>query len=285
MANYTAADVKRLREVSGAGMLDCKNALTEADGDVDKALEILRIKGQKGVGKRESRTAANGLVTALINGEETGILLELNCETDFVAKTSGFQELAATVVGIIDVEKPADVPALLAASLDGQTVKELLDHANASLGEKIEVSRFARFAADTSPTGKAGYVATYLHKSSPDLPPTVGVLIELDGENADVAKDVAQHIAAMMPRYVNRDEIPEELLANERRIAEETAREEGKPEQALSRIVEGRVNGFVKEVALVDQPFVKDQKKTVGAVLKENGVAVRRFARYRVGQP
>jgi elongation factor Ts len=285
MANYTAADIKRLREVSGAGMLDCKNALNETDGDVDKALEILRIKGQKGVGKRESRTAANGLVTALINGQDSGILLELNCETDFVAKTADFQKLAATIVDIVDVQKPADGPALLAATQDGKTVKDLLDAANAALGEKIEVSRFARFAADTSSTGAAGYVATYLHKSDPALPPTVGVLIELDQENADVAKDVAQHIAAMMPRYVTRDEISEDVLANERRIAEQTAREEGKPEQALPKIIEGRVNGFIKEVALVDQPFVKEQKKTVGTVLKEAGVTVRRFARYRVGQP
>lgn len=285
MANYTAADIKRLREVSGAGMLDCKNALNETDGDVDKALEILRIKGQKGVGKRESRTAANGLVTALVNGQDTGILLELNCETDFVAKTADFQKLAATIVDIVDVQKPADVPALLGATQDGKTVKELLDEANAALGEKIEVSRFARFAADTSQTGEAGYVATYLHKSDPALPPTVGVLVELDQENADVAKDVAQHIAAMMPRYVSRDEIAEDVLAGERRIAEQTAREEGKPEKALPKIIEGRVNGFIKEVALVDQPFVKEQKKTVGAVLKEAGVTVRRFARYRVGQP
>jgi elongation factor Ts len=266
-------------------MLDCKNALNETDGDVDKALEILRIKGQKGVGKRESRTAANGLVTALLNGQDSGILLELNCETDFVAKTADFQKLAATIVDVVDVQKPADVPALLAATQDGKAVKELLDEANAALGEKIEVSRFARFAADTSPTGAAGYVATYLHKSDPALPPTVGVLVELDQENADVAKDVAQHIAAMMPRFVSRDEIAEDVLANERRIAEQTAREEGKPEQALPKIIEGRVNGFIKEVALVDQPFVKEQKKSVGAVLKEAGVTVRRFARYRVGQP
>ncbi|HEX3812676.1 MAG TPA: translation elongation factor Ts [Mycobacteriales bacterium] len=285
MANYTAADVKKLRETTGAGMMDCKNALTEADGDIEKAIEVLRIKGQKGVGKRESRDASNGLVTAVVDSATgTGVMLELNCETDFVAKTDGFQELAATVAGIIEIEKPADSAALLAAGHNGATVKELLDQANATLGEKIEVSRFARFAADNSASGTPGFVATYLHKSSPDLPPTVGVLIELDAENAGVAKDVAQHIAAMMPRYVSRDEIPEETLANERRIAEETAREEGKPEQALPRIIEGRVNGFVKEVALVDQPFVREAKKTVGAVLAEAGVSVRRFERYRVGQ-
>jgi elongation factor Ts len=285
MANYTAADVKKLRETTGAGMMDCKNALTEADGDIEKAIEVLRIKGQKGVGKRESRDASNGLVTAVVDGAaDAGVLLELNCETDFVAKTDGFQELAATVAGIITEQKPADSAALLSGTHDGATVKELLDRANATLGEKIEVSRFVRFAADNSADGKPGFVATYLHKSSPDLPPTVGVLVELDTQNADVAKDVAQHVAAMMPRYVNRDEIPADTLANERRIAEETAREEGKPEKALPKIIEGRVNGFVKEVALVDQPFVREAKKTVGSMLAEAGVSVRRFERYRVGQ-
>jgi elongation factor Ts len=284
MANYTAAEVKKLRESTGAGMLDCKKALDEADGDLTKATEILRVKGAKGVGKRESRTASNGLVTARIDGDAAGVLLEINCETDFVAKTPAFQDLAATVLNAIADARPADPPALLALDRGGKTVKELLDEANAALGEKIEVRRFARFAADNSPAGDAGYVATYLHKSSPDLPPTVGVLVELDSANAEAAKDVAQHIAAMIPQVVSRDQISEETLANERRIAEETAREEGKPEQALPKIIEGRVNGFVKEVALVEQPFVKEPKKTVGKVLDEAGVSVRRFVRYRVGQ-
>jgi elongation factor Ts len=288
MANYTAADVKKLREATGAGMLDCKNALTEADGDLEKAIEILRVKGQKGVGKREGRTASNGLITSLLNGTESGVLLELNCETDFVAKTEPFQALAQEVARIIAEAKPADPAELLAVTAEstgGRTVKEILDEANASMGEKIEVRRFARFAADSSPDGKGGYVASYLHKSSPDLPPTVGVLVELSADNAQVAKDVAQHAAAMLPRYVSRDEIPEEIMANERRIAEETARNEGKPERALPKIVEGRVNGFVKEVALLEQPFVKDNKKSVGKMVEEAGVEVRRFVRYRVGQP
>jgi len=285
MANYSTADVKKLRELTGAGMLDCKNALEEAGGDIDKAVEILRVKGIKGVNKREGRTASNGLIAVRLDGGASGVLLELNCETDFVAKTDGFQALAATLTDIIAEQKPADPAALIGLSHDGTGVKDLIDQANAALGEKVEVRRFARFAADTSPTGDAGYVAVYLHKTSPDLPPTVGVLIELDKENADVAKDVAQHIAAMGPRYVTRDEISQETLADERRIAEATAREEGKPEQALPRIVEGRVNGFIKDFALVEQPFVKEPKKTVGAVLNDAGVTVRRFARYRVGQP
>ncbi|HEY2174345.1 MAG TPA: translation elongation factor Ts [Mycobacteriales bacterium] len=283
MANYTAANVKKLRDLTGAGMLDCKNALQEADGDIDKAVEVLRVKGAKGVGKREGRTASNGLVAARLDGGETGVLVELNCETDFVAKTDGFQQLAATVADIIAEGRPADVDALLATTHDGSTVKQILDEANASMGEKIEVRRFDRFAPDTA-SGAGGYVAAYLHKTMPDLPPAVGVLVELDVEQPTVAKDVAQHIAAMVPRYVTRAEIPAETLATERRIAEETAREEGKPEQALPRIIEGRLNGFVKDVTLTDQAFVKEPKKTVGAVLDEAGVTVRRFARYRVGQ-
>ncbi len=283
MANYTAADVKKLRDMTGAGMLDCKNALEEADGDVDKAVEILRVKGAKGVGKREGRTASNGLVAARLDGGATGVLVELNCETDFVAKTDGFQQLAATVADVIAEARPADAEALLSTTHDGSTVKQILDEANATMGEKIEVRRFARFAPDTA-TGDGGYVTAYLHKTMPDLPPAVGVLVELDAEQPTVAKDVAQHVAAMMPRYVSRDEIPAETLATERRIAEETAREEGKPEQALPRIIEGRVNGFVKDVTLTEQAFVKEPKKTVGAMLTEAGVSVRRFARYRVGQ-
>lgn len=285
MANYTAADVKKLREMTGAGMLDCKNALVEADGDFDKAVEILRVKGAKGVNKREGRTASNGLVTAKLDGTNAGVLVELNCETDFVAKTEGFQALAATLAELIDEQKPSDVPALLELARGGSSVHELLDEANATLGEKVEVRRFARFAADTADTGESGYVAAYLHRSSPDLPPTVGVLVELDSEHAEVAKDIAQHIAAMNPTVVAREHIPAEKLDDERRIAEATAREEGKPEQALPKIVEGRVNGFVKDVTLTEQAFVKDAKRTVGRHLAEAGVTVRRFVRFRVGQP
>lgn len=282
MANYTTADVKKLREATGAGMLDCKNALAEADGDYDRAVEVLRVKGAKGVGRREGRTASNGLIAAQLKGTSAGVLLELNCETDFVAKTDGFQQLAASVAEIVLETDAIDSAALLTTEHDAKTVKEILDEANAVMGEKIEVRRFTRFAADT---GQPGYVATYLHRTSPDLPPTVGVLIELDRENAQLGKEIAQHIAAMMPTYVTGADIPEETLANERRIAAATSREEGKPEAALPKIVEGRLRGFVKEVALVGQPFVKDSKKTVGAVLDDAGVSVRRFVRYRVGQP
>jgi elongation factor Ts len=279
MANYTAADIKRLRELTGAGMLDCKKALDEADGTIDRAVEILRVKGAKDVGKRVQRTASNGLVTARLEETAAGVLLEVNCETDFVAKTEGFRKLADGLVATIADRKPADVDTLLAepfADEPTQTVQQVIETTGASLGEKIEVRRFVRF--------DDGYVATYLHKSSPDLPPTVGVLVELDGEQPEVAKDLAQHIAAMAPKYVRREDVPAETVESERRIAEETAREEGKPEQALSKIIEGRVNGFYKDFTLLEQAFVKDNKKTVKQILDGAGVTVKRFARFKVGQ-
>ncbi len=279
MANYTAADIKRLRELTGAGMMDCKKALDESDGEFDRAVEILRVKGAKDVGKRLTRTASNGLVTAELMGTAEGVLLEVNCETDFVAKTDGFQTFAAGLAQTVARARPDDVEALLAAPFGPrpeQSVKAAVEETGAALGEKIEVRRFARF--------DDGYVATYLHKSSPDLPPTVGVLVELDTENAQAAKDVAQHIAAMSPKYVHRDEVPADTVETERRIAEETAREEGKPEAALPKIIDGRLTGFYRDFTLLEQAFVKDNKKTIKQVLDEAGVTVKRFARFKVGQ-
>ncbi|MEP6695956.1 MAG: translation elongation factor Ts [Pseudonocardiales bacterium] len=279
MAKYTATDIKALRELTGAGMLDCKKALDESDGEMQRAVEILRVKGAKDVGKRTQRTASNGLVTARLQGTVEGVLLEVNCETDFVAKTAGFQSLADGLVETIAQAGPADVEALLDVAFAAEprrTVREVIESTGASLGEKIEVRRFVRF--------DDGYVAAYLHKSSPDLPPTVGVLVELDQEQPEVAKDLAQHIAAMSPKYVSRDDVPDETVDSERRIAEATARQEGKPEQALAKIIDGRVNGFFKDFTLLEQPFVKDNKKTIRQVLDGAGVSVRRFARFKVGQ-
>ncbi|GAA2149492.1 translation elongation factor Ts [Kitasatospora kazusensis] len=278
MANISAADVKKLRELTGAGMMDCKKALDEAEGDVQKAVELLRIKGQKGVAKREGRDASNGAVSALIaEGAKSGVLVELNCETDFVAKGGKFVEVADAIAAHVAATSPADLDAALASEIEaGKTVQQFVDEANATLGEKIVLRRFAQFDGD-------GFVAVYLHKTDPDLPPAIGVLVELDQENATVAKDVAQHIAAFAPKYLSREDIPAEDLANERRVAEATAREEGKPEAALERIVEGRITGFVKENSVLEQAFAKDSKKTVAKVLEENGVALKRFARFRVG--
>jgi elongation factor Ts len=277
MANYTAADVKKLRELTGAGMMDCKKALDEADGNVDGAVEALRIKGQKGVAKREGRSAENGAVVSLISEDKTsGVLLELKCETDFVAKGEKFQTVASTLAAHVAATSPADIEALLASEIEaGKTVQAYVDEANANLGEKIVLDRFAQF------TG--GYVAAYMHRTMPDLPPQVGVLVQLDKENAEVAKDVAQHIAAFAPKYLDRDEVPAETVENERRVAEATSREEGKPEAALPKIVEGRVNGFFKEVVVLEQPFAKDNKKSVQKVLDEAGVSLTRFARIKVG--
>jgi elongation factor Ts len=270
MANYTTADVKRIRELTGAGMMACKKALDDADGDFDKAVELLRIKGAKDVGKRAERTTANGLVAA-----DGGVMVELNCETDFVAKNAEFQELANRIVSVARSAQPADAEALAKADLDGKTVADAVQDLSAKIGEKLELRRVVVFD---------GTVATYLHRRDPDLPPSVGVLVEYTGADGDAARGAAMQIAAMKPRYVTRDEIPEDVIATERRIAEETAREEGKPEQALPKIVEGRVNGFYKDAVLTEQASVQDSKKTVKAVLDAAGVTVTRFARFEIGQ-
>jgi elongation factor Ts len=278
MANYTAADVKRLRELTGAGMLACKNALAEADGDFDKAVEELRIKGAKDVGKRAERATAEGLVAA-----KDGALIELNSETDFVAKNAEFQKLADEVVAAAVAAKATDVDTLKAAVISGgqatPTVEQAVAEMSAKLGEKLELRRAVYFD---------GNVETYLHKRSADLPPAVGVLVEYEsGTDVDgtaAAHAVALQIAALKAKYLTRDDVPADVVANERHIAEETAKAEGKPEAALPKIIEGRVTGFYKDVVLLDQPSVSDSKKTVKALLDEAGVTVTRFVRFEVGQ-
>ncbi|MEU0302193.1 translation elongation factor Ts [Streptomyces sp. NPDC006175] len=277
MANYTAADVKKLRELTGAGMMDCKKALDEADGNVDGAVEALRIKGQKGVAKREGRSAENGAVVSLVSEDKTsGVLLELKCETDFVAKGDKFQAVANTLAAHVAATSPADIEALLASEIEaGKTVQAYVDEANANLGEKIVLDRFAQFTGD--------YVTVYMHRTMPDLPPQIGVLVELDKADADLAKGIAQHIAAFAPKYLSREDVPAEVVEAERRVAEETTRAEGKPEAALPKIVEGRVNGFFKEATLLGQPYALDNKKSVQKVLDEAGVTLKRFTRIKVG--
>ncbi|GAA3470911.1 translation elongation factor Ts [Nonomuraea roseola] len=276
MASVNMADVKRLRELTAAGMMDCKKALEESEGDFDRAVEILRLKGAKDVGKREARTASNGLVAVKQDGESAAALLELNCETDFVAKGERFQELAAQVVEHILATRPGDVDTLLASSLDGKSVKEHLDEANAALGEKIEIRRFAVL--------EGGYIGAYMHKTDPQLPPAVGVLVQLDKPNADVAKDIAQHAAAMAPKYLNAEAVPADVVEKERALFEEMTRDEGKPEAAIAKIVEGRVNGWYKDFTLLQQAFVKDNKKSIAKYADENGVEVLAFVRFKVGQ-
>jgi len=276
MANYTAADIKALREQTGAGMMDVKKALDEADGDRAKAVEILRVKGLKGVTKREGRSASNGLVAAQA-GDGVGTLVEVNCETDFVAKGEKFIALADQVLAQAATSGATSADELLKSTFeDGKTVQELLDEANATIGEKIEIRRVARLEGEK--------VVSYLHKTSPDLPAQIGVLVALEGGDETVGRDVAMHIAAFSPTVLTREEVPAETVENERRVAEATAKEEGKPEAALPRIIEGRVNGFFKENVLLEQAFAKDAKKTVGKVLEEGGATATSFARFRVGQ-
>ena len=274
MANYTAADVKALRDRSGAGMMDCKGALDEADGNVDKALEFLRLKGLKGVTKREGRTTSNGLILARVNGG-TGYLVELACETDFVAKTPKFVELADSVADAIAAAGAETLEAALAADLGGKTVSDVINDEAAIMGEKVELRRVASL--------KDAAVDAYLHRTSKDLPPQVGVLVAYSGSDAETAHDVAVHIAAFSPTVLSREDVDAETVATERRIAEETARNEGKPEAALSKIVEGRVTGFFKENVLLEQDFAKDTKQSVAKVLETAGVTVSAFVRFRVG--
>lgn len=273
MANYTAADIKEIRESTGAGMLDVKKALDEADGDKAKAVEIIRVKGLKGIAKREGRAASEGLVASSIDekdGVQVGTLVELNSETDFVAKTPKFVELGDAAVKAA-VESGALEPEELGKTEFGA---KLTDE-SAVLGEKILVRRIGRVEGEV--------VTEYMHRTSKDLPPQVGVLVATDKAGAEVARDVAMHIAAYSPLYLTRDEVPEEKVADERRIAEETAKNENKPEKAIPNIVEGRLNGFFKENVLLDQPFAKDPKTTVGKVVKAAGGTVTGFVRFRVG--
>lgn len=280
MANYSMADIKALREKTGAGMMDVKKALEEAEGDADKALEIIRVKGLKGVSKREGRSASDGLVAAEVvtagDGEdEVGVIVEVNSETDFVAKNATFITLAEKVLATAVASGARDADALLAADAEGKSLQDVVDETAAVLGEKVVVRRVARVAGEK--------VTVYLHKVNKDLPPQVGVLVATDAKGAEVARDIATHIAAFSPSYLTRDEVPAETVENERRIAEETARNEGKPEAALPKIVEGRLNGYFKDVVLLDQAFAKDAKKSVAQVLAEVGGTVTGFVRFRVG--
>jgi len=271
MANYTAADVKKLRDATGAGMMDCKKALEEADGDFDKAVENLRVAGEAKNLKRGDRVASNGLVAAA-----EGAMIELASETDFVAKNEQFQTLATDIVAHFAGSSATDVESLKAETLkDGKTVEESVQALAAVIGEKLELRRAVKLD---------GTVATYLHKKASDLPAQVGVLVQFTGDNAEAARGAAMQVAAMRPTYLTRDEVPADVVEAERRVAEETTRAEGKPEAALPKIVEGRLNGFFKSVVLLEQESVQEQKKSVKQVLDAAGVTVTKFAHFEVGQ-
>ncbi|MDR0959725.1 MAG: translation elongation factor Ts [Propionibacteriaceae bacterium] len=266
----TAADVKKLRDMTGAGMMDAKKALTEAEGDFDKAAELLRISGATKAASRSEREASNGLVTAAGNA-----MIQLGAETDFVAKNQEFVEMAESIVEAIDkagVETVEDANALKLA--DGQTVAETIAALSGKIGEKMELVKVARFSGNTH---------AYLHRRSQDLPPQVGVLVEFDGTDEDLVHSVALQIASMSPQYVSEEHVPEDVLSNEKRIAEATAQEEGKPEHIIPRIVDGRIKDFIKDVCLHEQPAISDDKVTVGRLLSDGGVTVSRFARFSTG--
>jgi elongation factor Ts len=268
---FSAADVKRLRDLTGAGMMDCKRALEEADGDFEKAIEVLRVKQGAKVAKRGSeREATNGLVAAA-----EGAMIALNSETDFVAKNEEFQTLAADIVALAAQTKPQDTEELAQATLaDGRTVATAIEQTAAAIGEKLELGRLAVFDGKTT---------TYLHRRATDLPPQIGVLVQFEGEDAETARGVAMQVATYDPPYLTREDVPAETVESERRIAEAKAREEGKPEQALPKIVDGMVAGYYKTNVLLEQAYVRDNKKTVKAVLDEAGVTLTKFVRFAVG--
>jgi elongation factor Ts len=269
MADFTAADVKKLREQTQAGMMDCKKALTEADGDFDKAVELLRVKGAaKAANRAAEREASAGLIAT-----SGGALVELKCETDFVAKGDDFVAVAQRIADAADAAKAGDLETLKAVELDGKTVGEVVQELAITIGEKIELGQVAYFEGET---------VVYMHKRSADLPPAVGVLVEFAGDAA-AARAAAMQIAAMKAQYLTRDEVPADVVASERSIAEQKTREEGKPEQAIAKIVEGRLGGFFKEIVLLEQESVTESKKSVKAVLDEAGTTVKRFARFEVG--
>lgn len=270
-SNVGAADVKRLRELTGSGMMDCKKALQETGGDVEQAVELLREKSAKSVDKRAERTTANGLVAA-----SGGVMIELNSETDFVAKSPDFQRLADAILAVAVEQQPADVDALRTATLDGGTVTDAVAALSGRIGEKLQLKRYARVSEP---------VMVYLHRRATDLPPAIGTLVSYAGEDVETVRGVAMHIAAAQPRFTTRDEVPADVLDAQRREAEETAKDEGKPAEIVPRIVEGKIKKFYSDSVLFEQVSVlDDSKKTVKVLLDEAGVTVKEFVRFEVGQ-
>lgn len=274
MANFSIADLKALREQLGTGMVDTKKALEEADGDVEKATEILRLKGAKGNAKRADRSTSEGLIVAR---EQDGAvtLIELACETDFVAKNDRFITLADNVVDAVAAVKADSVEAALAAASGAQTVEGLISDEAAIIGEKVELRRVRTISGDK--------VEVYLHRTSKDLPPQIGVVVAYTGDDAETARSIAQHISFANPSYLSREDVPADAVEKEREIVTEISRNEGKPEAALPKIVEGRVSAFIKQVALLEQDYAKDNKLSVAQVAKDAGITVTDFARFKVG--
>jgi len=274
MADFSLADLKTLRERLGTGMVDSKNALVEAGGDLEKATELLRLKGAKSNAKRSDRSTSEGLVAAKENGSTT-TLIELACETDFVAKSAKFVALGDAVIDAVAASGASTVEEALAAPAGAKTVADLISEEAAILGEKIELRRLALISGEK--------FAVYLHKTSKDLPPQVGVVVGYSGDDAETARSIAQHISFADPQYLAREDVPTDLVESERRIVEEISRGEGKPEAALPKIIEGRVTAYFKQVALLEQDYAKDNKLSVSKVLADAGLTVSGFARFKVG--
>lgn len=270
MAQITAALVKELREITGAGMMDCKKALVECEGDKDKAIDYLREKGIAKAAKKAGRIASEGVVAAASDGK-TACIVEINSETDFVAKNENFQALVKKIAEHIVACKPADMDALNASQMDGKTVAEVMTEAVASIGEKLSLRRFEVY------TTEDGKLATYIHMGG-----KIGVIVELSGGDETLGKDVAMQIAAAKPQCIGREDVDQEALAHEREVLRKQALEEGKPEKIVEKMVDGRINKYYKEVCLVEQEFVKDSDKTIKDILA--GVEVRRFARFEMGE-
>lgn len=270
MAQITAALVKELREITGAGMMDCKKALVECEGDKDKAIDYLREKGIAKAAKKAGRIASEGVVAAASDGK-TACIVEINSETDFVAKNENFLALVKKIAEHIVACKPADMDALNASQMDGKTVAEVMTEAVASIGEKLSLRRFEVY------TTEDGQLATYIHMGG-----KIGVIVELSGGDATLGKDVAMQIAAAKPQCIGREDVDQEALAHEREVLHKQALEEGKPEKIVEKMVDGRINKYYKEVCLVEQEFVKDSDKTIKDILA--GVEVRRFARFEMGE-
>jgi elongation factor Ts len=274
MANFSMEDLKALREKLGTGMVDTKNALVEAEGDVEKAIEILRLKGAKGNAKRADRSTSEGLI-AVVESATAVTMIELACETDFVAKNERFIALADKVLDAAAAVSADSAEAALAAPAGSQTVAELISDEAAIIGEKVELRRVRTLSGDK--------FEIYLHRTSKDLPPQVGVVLAYSGDDAEVARSIAQHISFANPTYLARTDVPDVEVEKEREIVTEISRNEGKPEAALPKIVEGRVNAFFKQVALLDQDYAKDNKQSVAQVAKAAGLTLTDFARYKVG--
>jgi len=272
MAQITAALVKELREITGAGMMDCKKALVECEGDKDKAIDYLREKGIAKAAKKAGRIASEGVVAAAVTADgKTACIVEINSETDFVAKNENFQNLVKKIAEHIVACKPADMDALNASQMDGKTVADVMTEAVASIGEKLSLRRFEVY------TTEDGQLATYIHMGG-----KIGVIVELSGGDETLGKDVAMQIAAAKPQCIGRADVDQEALAHEREVLRKQALEEGKPEKIVEKMVDGRINKYYKEVCLVEQEFVKDSDKTIKDILA--GVEVRRFARFEMGE-